>query len=1031
MKSIKKLQKNSIIGIIFVVVICMIFFMVNGLIFLNNDFKENNGKKVLKGVMYLEKNDLKEDHILFLNGEWSFFPNVFLEPEEVKNHENNEQYIDFPNLWEGKKFGDTIMEEKGYGTYQVKLINKGKPEKVMFYFTPSPAEAYKVYMNDELVLKVGEVGKNKETTKAEYKTEAVTYDFDKELTITIQVASFTYNGGGYYKPIIFGKADTILKLKTFNLAKDVFILGVLTILFLYFGMTRIKNKHTGYVLSCFVATAFLGILYTVSTGEMIIRMLFPQLPFRVYYMMYYMISITGGSLYIFLLSDLFPVESNRKIKDLTTIKVVIFIGIILFFENYFIGKVAVIKDVLVILEFLYGIYVLSKATYNKKRGSITILFGTISLIAAVVYDILYLYAVFVTPYELITPFGLATFILCFAIILSRRYESSFQEVENLSKRLIEMDKIKDQFLANTSHELRTPLNSMIALTKSLLEESRTFDLKERESLDMVISSGKRLRNLVNDLLDYSSMKYSQIKLVKSHFDIKKAIENTIKEFEPIANNKNIKLSSEIEEEIKKIYGDKYRFIQVLYNLIGNAIKFTPENGHIHIKVYKKENKFYIAIEDTGIGISEEKLKNIFNSFEQANEKIGEKYGGFGLGLSISKEIILAHEGELVVDSREGVGSIFTIILPMKEVIVEDEVQEHEEYNLPQIKEDLQKNTTIDIKGELEDTIVIIDDYYSNIFAAASILKTEGYSIKGYVNAEEGMDEINNNPRVVLAIIDLMMPEISGEEICKRIREKFDLLQLPILVLTANMQMSGLVKSFENGANDFLHKPFETEELKARVRTLAQLKKAKTTAIENELSMLQAQINPHFLYNAMNAIAACCYDSGEKAADIIIDLADYLRYTFEFDHKIKEITLSKELELVKVYLAIEKIRFEDQLEYEFHIEDEVFVTIPPFTLQTIVENAVRHGIRKKPNGGKITIKGSIKNNYYSIEIKDTGIGMTKEDLELVLAGKKSTGTGLGIANVRRRLKSIYGTNIKIESNYGQGTNVILQLGLNKI
>lgn len=1026
------MKKKIIIGINFVVIILITTAILKGLVLLTH--WEEIGK-VSDGIMYINDDTFKENNIGMLNGDWSFYPNAFLVPQKTIAYTGDNGLISVPDIWNGKKFGASTMKNTGYGTYQLKLVNTGKSQDIMFYFTSSPTEAYKVFIDDEQVFEVGKVGKSKENTKSEYRTQVVKCNLEKELILTIHVANFTFDTGGYYKPIIIGKPNDVMKMKTFNFSKDVFVLGVLTMFLLYFSMIWVRNRHNGRAIACFIFISILSIMYVITNNEMLIRTFLPNLPFRIYNIMFYMITIAGGSIYIYLLDDLFPKEVNKYLKRIITVKAVVLVIINILFERHVIGSLAIYNNMLAMLEFLYGVYILAKAVYKKREDVVAILLGTTVLIAAIVYDALYLYAVIITPYGLITPFALAIFILFFAVIVARRYEKSYQQVENLSTQLIEMDKIKDQFLANTSHELRTPVSIMTAVTQGLLEQKILLDEEQRESLNIVVSSGKRLKQLINDLLDYSSMKYGKMKLVKSMFNIRLTIRNTLQELQPAICKKNLVLSYEVEDGIEEIYGDKYRFIQVVYNLVQNAIKFTPEYGKIDVKVYKRENVCCIAIKDTGIGISKQKIGNIFNSFEQANVEIGEKYGGLGLGLSICREIIFAHNGQINVESNEGSGTIFTIEMPIvnfSEKKYEDDLkisdgqlyEEIEKLNIDTVES--KNNGSLNIKGELDDVIVVIDDSYSNVFAACSILKVEGYSIKGYVNAQEGLKEIMRNPNVVLAIIDLMMPKMSGDELCSKIRSKYNLLQLPILILTARLQTGSLVKSFQAGANDFLNKPFQAEELRARVKNLAQLRRMQETAIENELRMLQAQINPHFLYNTLNSIAACCYENGEMAADIIVDLSDYLRYRFTFESQAKEIPLSKELELVKVYLAIEKIRFDDKLTYEFDFKDEMFITIPPFSLQTLVENAVKHGIRKKREGGKVTIRGYKKDSNYIIEVRDTGIGMLPKTLENVLEGKESSGTGLGIMNVKQRLKRMYGTELKIYSVYEQGTTVTIVL-----
>jgi LytS/YehU family sensor histidine kinase len=183
-------------------------------------------------------------------------------------------------------------------------------------------------------------------------------------------------------------------------------------------------------------------------------------------------------------------------------------------------------------------------------------------------------------------------------------------------------------------------------------------------------------------------------------------------------------------------------------------------------------------------------------------------------------------------------------------------------------------------------------------------------------------------------------------------------------------------SLEAGANDVLHKPFGREELLARINTLRQLKASTEQAIRSEVAMLQAQINPHFLHNALNALAASCYED-TKAYEATVMLSEYFRYSFSLSPDTKVIPLSQEIELVKAYLSVEKLRFGEKLDYTIRLEDTDGVTIRPFLIQPLVENAVRDGITKKEGGGHIWVSSYREKYAYKIAVSDDGVGMAKE------------------------------------------------------
>ncbi len=1012
---------------IFFLTICLIFITIGVLLKLNSINPKVVREEAVNGVIILDDNEIKEKKLVMLNGEWEFYPNEFYTPEDFMNSKVcNRTLLQFPGSWDGVKNSDGMYSTNGYGTYRL-IIKSGKASSgVAMLISAAPAEAYRVYVNGEEAFSVGYPGISKEKTIREYKTELYSFSLRNETEIIIHTCNHSFTLGGFFKSIVIGDQGEVVQKNIYNLCRDYFYVGVLITILLYFGLIWFLNKESIRSEAYIVMVSLLSIFYTVSNNEMLIRRIFLNVPFKVYNVLFYSLPICGTSFYIFMLCHLFPEESFHKLKKITIFKALFFMSINIFLPIYITGKIINVANVIAILEFMYGLYVISKVIIKKKEYGISLAIGSIALIVSIIYDILQFNGVITTLNGVAAPIGLSVYILCYAVSIGRKYDKSYKIIRALSVELQEKDKIKDEFLANTSHELKTPINSIIAITNSLIEQGEgEININQKESLSLIISSGKRLNSLINDILDYSRLKEGKLSLIKSEFDLSKAIENILKEFKPVASKKNICISSDMDEALKAIYADKYRMIQVVYNIIGNAVKFSPLNGNIFVSGYEEDNTVIINIQDNGIGIEKDKLHVIFNVFEQGNYSITKKYEGVGLGLSISKQIVEAHGGDISVVSEVGKGSIFTIKIPKI-------INGIEENNLEVVDNfynnhfSVEKEDHIIMKGKRKETIVIIDDNFANIFGIANILKTEDYSMKGFVNAKEGMEEIFQNKEVVLAIIDLMMPDISGYEVTRRIRERFMMTEIPILIMTARMQTDSIIKSFKVGANDFLSKPFESEELKSRVNTLVALKKVSRDAINSEIALLHAQIKPHFLYNTMNSIAACCYEDSEKAADIIINLANYLRHTFDYDVNINEVPLSKEIKLIKEYLYIEKIRYDDLLEYEIVFKEEESIIVPPFSIQTLVENAVNHGIIKKANGGKVTIKGSFKAEIYEITVEDNGVGIKEETLKEILSEEKQGIKGVGIYSVQKRIKAMHGTDIEIISKYGKGTKIILKI-----
>jgi signal transduction histidine kinase len=248
------------------------------------------------------------------------------------------------------------------------------------------------------------------------------------------------------------------------------------------------------------------------------------------------------------------------------------------------------------------------------------------------------------------------------IIASERKAKEAQE--EVVKQLQEMDKLKDNFLANTSHELRTPLNGIIGLAESMADGA-TGPITEvqRENLDMIVSSGRRLANLVNDILDFSKLKHKDIELSLKTVDMR-SIANVVLQFSrSLVAGKKLKLVNSIEPGAPHVYGDENRLQQILINLVGNAIKFS-EQGTVEITAKQSGNMLEVSISDQGIGIPADKFDRIFESFEQADGSTARQYGGTGIGLAITRKMVELHKGTIRVESVVGKGSTFTFTMPI-------------------------------------------------------------------------------------------------------------------------------------------------------------------------------------------------------------------------------------------------------------------------------------------------------------------------------------------------------------------------------
>jgi len=420
------------------------------------------------------------------------------------------------------------------------------------------------------------------------------------------------------------------------------------------------------------------------------------------------------------------------------------------------------------------------------------------------------------------------------VLLIFRRRSALQKVKletemAVSKQLRQVDKMKDQFLANTSHELRTPLNGMIGLVESLM--GHNYPEEDKEDLEMVIASGRRLSNLVNDILDFSRLKEHDLQLNFKPVDIRTISELCFRLNRHLVQNKKLELVNKIPENLSYCLADENRLQQIFQNLVANAIKFTKE-GKITIDAQEVEGMMIISVSDTGIGIEKEKQSAIFKEFEQADGSIGREFGGTGLGLSITKYLVELHGGTIGVVSAPGQGSIFSFTIPVAPKSPEgdflkidknqypfiERVQQN--YSAPKSPEgDFRESGKKSHSGDLGANrhILVVDDEPVNLKVLKNHLEHAGYHVTLASDGQEALNLLEKGNQFNLVLLDVMMPRISGYEVCQKIREKHLSSELPVIMVTAKNQVNDLVEGFDLGANDYIVKPFSRDELLARVK----------------------------------------------------------------------------------------------------------------------------------------------------------------------------------------------------------------------
>ncbi|AZQ62358.1 response regulator [Flammeovirga pectinis] len=375
-----------------------------------------------------------------------------------------------------------------------------------------------------------------------------------------------------------------------------------------------------------------------------------------------------------------------------------------------------------------------------------------------------------------------------------------QELESAKNEAVKSSAAKSLFLANISHEIRSPLNAIIGLSNILYKkfEDTNQSAEFIEQLKYIYFNGEYLSELINNILDFSRIDAGKMSISMEKVEIINLIRMIVKVHEFSSVERGIYINLEIDKSVPEVFlTDKTKFRQILTNLLTNAIKFTKDKTDILVKVKSVGTNFIFSVEDHGIGIPKDKLKVIFDSFEQADKSVTRKFGGTGLGLAISKRMTEMLNGTISVESKEGEGTLFTIVLPVKKSKIKSIDKEH--------------TLNLNLKFQREDIVLVVEDNKMNQFMMKALFKQLELSIEIAENGEDAIQKIKSK-KYNLILMDIHMPIMGGISAAKIIRQELKETQVPIVALTADAYWDKRFKAFAVGMNDYLTKPINRTEL---------------------------------------------------------------------------------------------------------------------------------------------------------------------------------------------------------------------------
>lgn len=433
------------------------------------------------------------------------------------------------------------------------------------------------------------------------------------------------------------------------------------------------------------------------------------------------------------------------------------------------------------------------------------------------------------------------------------------ELEYQRKQVVEANRLKSEFLSNMSHELRTPLNSILALSrvmKSQAIEKLTSD--EAKYLEIIERNGRQLLNLINDILDLSKIESGKVDVSPEMFSLKTCIEEISESMIPLVAEKDVDLKLNIPEDIPDIESDEEKVNKILFNVIGNAVKFTSQ-GSVSITAFREDEDIYIEVEDTGVGIPANELPFIFDEFRQADGTSSRQFEGTGLGLAISKKTTDMLGGKIFVESKEGIGSKFTIALPIQ-WCGQGKIVSRLRFNPRKIRK-INPN-----KGK---KILVVDDDFKARSIISEYLSKEGYEV---VHADSGEKALKMaylyKPFAIT--LDLIMPDMDGWEVLQNLKDDPRTRDIPVLIISVSDEKE---TGIALGAVSFLTKPVDEKLLLNEINKISQNNSRKIMIVDdNELdrsTMADAILKEGFSTFALSDGRECVSMLEQNKPDVLV------------------------------------------------------------------------------------------------------------------------------------------------------------------
>ncbi|MFL5319731.1 MAG: ATP-binding protein, partial [Myxococcaceae bacterium] len=606
---------------------------------------------------------------------------------------------------------------------------------------------------------------------------------------------------------------------------------------------------------------------------------------------------------------------------------------------------------------------------------------------------------------------------------------------------------KTEFFANAQHELRTPLTLLLAPVETLSRDSRLPE-DVREELSASLRSGYRLLKLVNDVLDLSKVEAGRLRLQVAAVDLSRLMREAVRPFTAQLRGRNVELRFELPEKLELV-ADPERLEQVLLNILSNAVRFTPDGGTIQLGASASNSSVELYIENSGEQIPEPELEKLFQRFAQSSSASMRRYGTTGLGLSVVKELIELHGGTVSAKNVEN-GVRFILSVPMTaspehfpvSEAMKPSSRELRQYEVSGESDAARAAPPHSTELTHEKPLLLIAEDNSELRSYIVRHLRHDYEI---LEASDGAMafKLATEKLPDLILSDLMMPELSGAELCAKVKAHPQLQSTPFILLTARSDMNTRLSGLEEGADDFLVKPFSLDEVKARLRTHLRVRMLNQRAAHREkLAALGTMIAgvAHEMRNPLNGIVNSLRPLREllkapepevsELLDIAIDSCErvekistqLLRQAHPGEWTRSEVDVAENVRTAAALMAF-KTSSGPNLVVDLDAAKSARVIGEAGALNQVWVNLLDNAIQAAGPTGQVTVTVEQSAKQISVDVSDNGPGIPPGVLSRIFdpfftTKRVGTGTGLGLSFVRQIVET-HGGSVSVQSSPGEG------------